>query len=192
MVHIRVNEIPKGFINLTLALSSYNEKHKGKKKQLANYMKNQRTINLIKQKEIESGSFVTCIYINKQLKHTYVNKEIYENFLTWLSFTDSSFLYRKELFFSEVLKNTFKDILEIKHQYFVKDYIVDFYIPKLNIVIEFDEPHHSQQIEKDKKREDDIIKFLGCEFIRQNSNEPYETTINKIIKQLIQASEVIV
>jgi very-short-patch-repair endonuclease len=183
---IRVREIPKGFFNLTQELDNFNKKHKGKKQQLGNYMKNQRTKNLIKHKELECGSFVSCVYINKQLKHTYVSKDIYDNFLTWISKTDSSFLYRKELFFAEVLNNSFKDVLDIEHQYFVNEYIVDFYIPKLNIVIEFDEPHHNQQIEKDKKREEDILKYLNCQIIRQKSNEPYELTINKIIKTLLK------
>jgi|SaaInlStandDraft_1057018.scaffolds.fasta_scaffold11403_4 hypothetical protein len=47
-------------------------------------------------------------------------------------------------------------------------YFVDFYIPKYNVVIEYDEDGHYEKrnIKKDKERQEYIEDKLGCEFIR--------------------------
>ena len=45
-------------------------------------------------------------------------------------------------------------------------YWVDGYSKEKNIVIEYDEPNHKYQLEKDMKRKQEIIDFLGCVFIR--------------------------
>lgn len=57
-------------------------------------------------------------------------------------------------------------------EFFISDlgYWVDGYSKEKNIVIEFDEAHHFDSdgnlIEKDIKRQKEIEKYLGCEFIR--------------------------
>jgi hypothetical protein len=51
-------------------------------------------------------------------------------------------------------------------EYQVAGYFVDYYEPSLNIVIEWDEPHHKKQVEKDLIRAEEIIKELGCTFFR--------------------------
>jgi hypothetical protein len=48
----------------------------------------------------------------------------------------------------------------------VAGYFVDYYEPQLNVVIEWDEPHHKKQIEKDMIRAKEIIKEIGCRFLR--------------------------
>jgi len=50
----------------------------------------------------------------------------------------------------------------------VLGYFVDYYEPKLNLVIEWDEKYHNtpKQTRKDKIRENEIIKFLNCNFYR--------------------------
>jgi very-short-patch-repair endonuclease len=183
---IRVKTVPSNFYNLTLTVQEYNSLQKKSKKLLGNYMKNETTKNFIKQIEHDSKTFEVCVLVEGQKKQTWGSLKMYEHLSTWLNRIDATPLYRKELVFAEVLINSFKDVLIIEKQYPVLSYLVDFYIPKLNIVIEFDEPHHNQQIEKDKKREEDILKYLNCQIIRQKSNEPYELTINKIIKTLIK------
>lgn len=45
-------------------------------------------------------------------------------------------------------------------------YRIDFYIPKLNIAIEYDELHHKSQLKQDDKRQKAIEKELKCKFIR--------------------------
>lgn len=45
-------------------------------------------------------------------------------------------------------------------------YWVDGYSKEKNIVIEYDEPHHKRQSEKDQIRQKEITEYLNCEFIR--------------------------
>lgn len=49
-------------------------------------------------------------------------------------------------------------------------YWVDGYDKNKNVVIEFDEKYHNKQIEKDNKRQNEIIEYLKCDFIRINEN----------------------
>ena len=45
-------------------------------------------------------------------------------------------------------------------------FFIDFYFPKLNIAVEFDEEYHNAQDGKDRGREEIIKEILGCSFIR--------------------------
>lgn len=49
-------------------------------------------------------------------------------------------------------------------------YWVDGYDTKKNTVIEYDESHHERQKEKDIQRQNEIIEYLGCQFIRIGAN----------------------
>ncbi|MEQ2467943.1 MULTISPECIES: DUF559 domain-containing protein [Bacteria] len=51
--------------------------------------------------------------------------------------------------FGEILKNSLEGIVYIYDKYRVDNYIVDFYIPQLELVIEYDEKHHKKQIKDD-------------------------------------------
>jgi len=59
---------------------------------------------------------------------------------------------------------------KIKRQFIVIGYVVDGYIPKLNLCIEIDESHHFNrygvQNRNDFIRQERIEKALGCEFLR--------------------------
>lgn len=50
----------------------------------------------------------------------------------------------KERRFVEMLNNSLKGIVDVYNQYKVDNYIVDFYIPQLELVIEYDEKHHEK------------------------------------------------
>ena len=56
-------------------------------------------------------------------------------------------------------------------------YWVDGYDIENNIVYEFDEKHHKQQKEKDLMRQNEIINFLNCKFVRID-NEYNISTFN--------------
>lgn len=64
------------------------------------------------------------------------------------------------------------DILEetigypIIRQYKVNGYFVDGYCPDYSLAIEIDEEFHNGQKEKDRLREENIKKELGCKFVR--------------------------
>jgi len=49
-------------------------------------------------------------------------------------------------------------------------YWVDGYDKNKNVVIEFDEKYHNKQIIKDNKRQNEIIEYLKCDFIRLNED----------------------
>jgi hypothetical protein len=49
-------------------------------------------------------------------------------------------------------------------------YWVDGYDKNKNVVIEFDEKYHNKQILKDNKRQNEIIEYLKCDFIRLNED----------------------
>lgn len=71
-----------------------------------------------------------------------------------------------------------------KEQFFIKElgYFVDYYEPKLNIVVEYDETSHYNEDwslkEKDVIRQNEIIDNLKCKFYRYNAslNKFYEIT----------------
>lgn len=50
-------------------------------------------------------------------------------------------------------------------EFTVCGYFVDGYSPRKNIVIEYYEPFHERQKERDERRKQEIINELGCEFI---------------------------
>ena len=74
--------------------------------------------------------------------------------------------YSKQFKFGDDIINNLFSGYEILKEYKVLNYRVDWYIPELNIVIEFDEEHHKNQIKEDRKREHEIKNHLGCIFLR--------------------------
>ncbi len=58
--------------------------------------------------------------------------------------------------------------VNILRQFGVTGYFLDGYIPELNLAVEVDESYHNnpEQLQKDKYREEQIKKELGCSFFR--------------------------
>lgn len=79
------------------------------------------------------------------------------------------YVRREFLFGEEIVYNLFKGYNVIK-QFNVLGgkYKIDWYIPELQLAIEFDEAHHSTPAnqEADKARQQEIEKVLGCRFLR--------------------------
>ena len=91
---------------------------------------------------------------------------------------------RKELLFEMTLNGLFEGITEIIPQYSVLNYRVDFYLPQIGLVIEYDEKYHSSYVLNDKKRQDEIKKHLNCEFIRISECEEI-AGLNRVNKYII-------
>lgn len=72
----------------------------------------------------------------------------------------------------------------VKTQYKVLNYRVDFYIPELNVAIEYDEQHHAYQLEGDKQRELDIQNEIGCKFIRIEDELNIGSQLGQIINHI--------
>lgn len=62
----------------------------------------------------------------------------------------------------------------------VLSYFVDYYEPKLNLVIEYDEKYHKYHKEKDIVRQEKIVEQLKCDFIRVQEGEDWEDILKKI------------
>jgi phage anti-repressor protein/very-short-patch-repair endonuclease len=75
---------------------------------------------------------------------------------------------RDEIFFGIKLFNFIGHITDIKQQYPVSGFRLDFYLPEFNIAIEYDEKHHERQIESDIDRQIKIEDLLYCDFVRVN------------------------
>lgn len=93
---------------------------------------------------------------------------------------------RKEIEFLDELENALS-IFNIKgiKQYSVLLYRIDYYIPDLNIAIEYDENNHDHySYESHEGRQLKIEKELGCRFIRISDNNNIGYNIGYVIKNI--------
>lgn len=97
-------------------------------------------------------------------------------------------LNRKEIEFGGCLKETLKPFnLEIQTQLSVcnNKYRIDFYIPSLNIAIEYDEDgHKNYSYEKQEGRQKEIEGELGCRFIRVTDENSHSFNVGQVIKEI--------
>lgn len=93
---------------------------------------------------------------------------------------------RDEIIFKDGLLEVCKMLdIEVLFQHSVGKYKVDFYIPSIDYVIEYDEPHHKNSIVEDIEREEFIRNELKCDFLRLNSEENIMISTYRVIN-LIQ------
>lgn len=117
---------------------------------------------------------------NKILKHYFMSSIVAEPTNT------------KEYSFYEQLHEQLEvfNILDGKAQYTVKNekgtnYRIDYYIPSLNIAIEYDENEHTNYTyEQHNGRQDYIESKLGCKFIRVSDKYSINIACAKVLKQL--------
>ena len=95
---------------------------------------------------------------------------------------------RKEINFLDKLEQALKPFnITGKRQYQVLNYKIDYYIPTLNIAIEYDENGHSwYTYEQHEGRQKEIEKELGCKFIRVTDNHSDEYNLGYIIKRIYE------
>ncbi|MCB0701360.1 MAG: endonuclease domain-containing protein [Candidatus Kapaibacterium sp.] len=94
------------------------------------------------------------------------------------------------LFWNEVKRKKILD-LDFDRQKIIGNYIVDFYIKKLGIVIEIDGVSHNEKLEEDEIR-DNYLKSLGLTVIRysdldvkHNLDNVIQDLKNQIITNLV-------
>ena len=99
---------------------------------------------------------------------------------------------RKEIDFLNMLEKTLEPFgLVGKSQYKVLNYKIDYYIPDLNIAIEYDENNHSSySYESHELRQKLIEEELGCRFIRISDNKSKEYNVGLVIKELFNIGKV--
>ncbi len=91
----------------------------------------------------------------------------------------------KEREFGELLEKSLKGIVEVISQYRVDKYTVDFYLPDVSLVIEYDEQHHKKQLDEDQERQRFIENDLNVKFIRVKEDFELEG-LNSILKHLFK------
>lgn len=77
---------------------------------------------------------------------------------------------RKESRFGDLLSSAFPTV-DIKTQYAVGRYRIDFYMPEHDLAIEYDEQFHKLQQDTDRDREGYISACIKCDFIRVNEGD---------------------
>lgn len=74
--------------------------------------------------------------------YTKFSDDLFELFLNWLERKPIPLLNRKEYEVSSYIFSYFKDAV---YQYKLKDFIFDWYIPSLDLIIEFNESTHNKK-----------------------------------------------
>lgn len=100
---------------------------------------------------------------------------------------------RDEVNFFNELEDVLKsfDIKGIK-QYPILKYRIDYYIPQLNLAIEYDEGSHTgYTYEQHDGRQIRIEKELGCEFIRVSNKDTIGENIGLVLKEMIRLNKYI-
>lgn len=93
---------------------------------------------------------------------------------------------RKEIEFIDQLEETLKpfNLIGIR-QYQINSYRIDYYIPSLNIAIEYDEnDHKSYSYEAHEGRQKEIETTLKCRFIRVTDNNTNNFNIGLVLKEM--------
>lgn len=93
---------------------------------------------------------------------------------------------RKEIEFIEQLEETLKpfNLIGIR-QYKINSYRIDYYIPSLNLAIEYDEnDHQGYSYEAHEGRQKEIEDTLKCRFIRVTDNNTNNFNIGLVLKEM--------
>jgi very-short-patch-repair endonuclease len=88
-----------------------------------------------------------------------------------------------ETAFVATIKKIFLGV-DIREQYYLDGYMVDLYMPKYNLCIEYDEDKHKLNLSKDYKRQSYIEKTYKCTFLRIKEDEDILVFINKILHHI--------
>lgn len=93
---------------------------------------------------------------------------------------------RKEIEFIDQLEQSLQPFnLKGIRQYSILSYRIDYYIPSLNVAIEYDENEHKNySYEAHEGRQQEIEKVLNCRFIRVSDKNTNSYNIGLIIKNI--------
>ena len=131
------------------------------------------------------------------IENTYINNQNYQTYFQYLISEDGvEFLLNKykfkinsrrpEISFGEELKDYLNELnYSVITQKSVLKYRIDFYIPELNIAIEYDEEQHKYNTEKDNKRQNEIQNILKCKFIRIPIDISFGKALAIITKEIL-------
>lgn len=102
---------------------------------------------------------------NNEKRTMYLLNEEFYNFMLDKYTLNSKLRYGEDLI-KEMLEGTFLN--NVKYQYRILNYRVDFYIPYLSLIIEYDEEFHQRQNEQDEKRMKEILIELKKQIVEDS------------------------
>lgn len=168
----------------------YVESKKGKL-----YARKQRIEKCIENAEISTvvhgcTTFINIEGLKKLISISHTENKIY--FINWLKenkfieYDEVFITTRKEILFINELENALKPFnIKGEKQHRVLNYEIDYYIPSLNIAIEYDENSHcNYSYEQHEGRQLEIEKELGCKFIRVTDFNTLGYNIGLVIKEI--------
>ena len=103
---------------------------------------------------------------------------------------------RPELEFLDMLEQALEPFnIKGVRQYHIESmgntYRIDYYIPSLNIAIEYDENDHKHySYDEHEGRQIKIEKEIGCRFIRVSDSNSHMYNVGQVIKEIFNLSEV--
>lgn len=149
------------------------------------------------QKVVSINEHGLCSFVALSEK---VDKEFKNSFLEWLvlkgvldrNYLDKFYITktRAEIEFVDALSHVLEkfDIVGIK-QYRCKNFNIDYYIPKLNIVVEYDENNHKYYDDNyDNKRQKEIENILKCKFIRVSESDPVYENVGIVLQHILKVA----
>lgn len=98
---------------------------------------------------------------------TYMSEDMFIVMKDWIDKKPLPLLNRKEYEVAQFITAYFGK--EVISQYKLSGYFLDWYVPSLNLAIEFDEKEHSYKKDYDKKRIDYISKTMKVVVINENT-----------------------
>jgi very-short-patch-repair endonuclease len=169
------------FIDATAELKKYNSGLKSKRV-IPEFWSNKGTKNTILYLKEKLG--IPRVYECKRGKGggTLMHPELFIYFKNWLYKIPNKTFSRDEIEFASVIQTAFSGIYNFTPQKNFGQYFVDLYCEDLNLCIEYDEDHHSKQVEEDAKRQSEIMKEFGVNFLRHKQKDNLFEFINKIMK----------
>lgn len=117
-------------------------------------------------------------------------KQEFYKWLTGNEYSENVSKSYKEIEFIDKLEESLKalNITDGIKQYNILSYRIDYYIPSLNIAIEYDENgHENYTYEQQEGRQKEIEKELSCEFIRVTDEYSDEYNLGLVINKITTA-----
>jgi very-short-patch-repair endonuclease len=97
---------------------------------------------------------------------------------------------KREWSFAELLVGVLRGITPVLEQHQMGPYYVDFFLPELNLVVEYDEGHHSRPLQaaRDALRQEHIEGVFGVSFIRINIGDEIQG-VNEITRRVLSGEK---
>lgn len=131
------------------------------------------------------------IFLNSLLFNSIQGEQLLKYYFNTDSYVIIKDYTRMEIEFFSMLDEALMPFnVTVNKQYKTCGYRLDGYIQELNIAIEYDEKQHNFQKDADLKRENIIIKELGCKFIRLSHLDSHAKNIGIVIYNILNRDKI--